>query len=61
MHFEGAGFLKTFFEKTKDMSPTERAKYLEEDEVGKQYSGKSRAFTVVSFDSSVGRAVDCSG
>ncbi len=27
------GFLKTFFEKTKDMTPEERASYLEEDKV----------------------------
>lgn len=29
----GDGFLKTFFEKTKGMSPEERADYLEEDDV----------------------------
>lgn len=29
----GDGFLKTFLEKTKAMSPEERARYLEEDEV----------------------------
>ena len=28
------GYLKTFFEKTKEMTPDERGKYLEEDEVG---------------------------
>ena len=27
------GFLKKFFEKTKNMNPKERGKYLEEDEV----------------------------
>ena len=27
------GFLKTFFEKTKDMTPEERAEYLEKDDV----------------------------
>ncbi len=27
------GYLKTFFDKTKEMTPEERGKYLEEDEV----------------------------
>ena len=31
----GDGFLKTFFGKTKNMTPEERADYLEEDDVGK--------------------------
>ena len=31
--FKGDGFLKMFFEKTKTMSPEERAQFLEEDEV----------------------------
>ena len=30
----GKGFLKTFFDKTKNMTPEERGKYLEDDEVG---------------------------
>lgn len=34
----GDGFLKTFFEKTKKMSPADRGKYLEEDEVTYIYS-----------------------
>lgn len=31
--FLGDGFLKTFFEKTKNMTPAGRGNYLEEDEV----------------------------
>ena len=31
-YLEEDGFLKTFFEKTKNMSPEERASYLESDE-----------------------------
>ena len=32
------GYLKDFFHKTKDMSPEERGKYLEEDEVNEIHS-----------------------
>ena len=31
------GYLKTFLEKTKSMTPDERAQYLEEDEVNQIY------------------------
>lgn len=47
------GFLKTFFEKTKNMSPEERAQYLEEDEVYLSSSNTSME-RAVTFDSSVG-------
>ena len=53
------GYLKKFFEKTKDMSPQERGQYLQDDEVN-----KTRSANIAyqgSFDSSVGRAVDCRG
>ena len=44
------------------MSPEEIAQYLEEDEVsGKLQNAKIARYRRVSFDSSVGRAVDCSG
>ena len=33
LHSVEPGYLKTFFEKTKNMTPEERAHYLEEDEV----------------------------
>ena len=33
LSISGEGFLKTFFDKTKNMTPEERGKYLEEDEV----------------------------
>ena len=32
-YFIDNGFLKTFFEKTKNMTPEERAEFLEEDDV----------------------------
>jgi len=35
--FPEEGYLKGFFEKTKDMSPEERGRYLEEDEVSVQH------------------------
>ena len=31
--FAGEGYLKKFYEKTKDMTPEERGHYIEEDEV----------------------------
>lgn len=39
--FPEEGYLKGFFEKTRDMSPEERGRYLEEDEVSKHGMGVS--------------------